>query len=89
MLILCNPTKVEIEIWLRTKELEFAQKDNRNPRVTPRKYLEKYVFTDLHEVFFCDFPHLLQDWILRLRDNHATNRIRQLEWTQVHIEQLQ
>jgi signal recognition particle subunit SEC65 len=36
-----NPTKEEIENWLKTKELEFAQKDNRNPRVAPRKYLEK------------------------------------------------
>jgi hypothetical protein len=59
---------------MKTKELEFAQKDNRNPRVTPHKYLEKYVFTDLHEVFFCDFPHLLYEWILRLKDNHATNQ---------------
>ena len=70
-----NPTKVEIEIWLRTKEIKFSQKDNINPRVTPHKYVEKYVFTDLHEVFFCDFPHLLQEWILRLKDNHSTNRI--------------
>jgi hypothetical protein len=59
MLIPWNPTKEEIEIWLKTKEIEFVQQDNINPRVTPRKYLEKYVFTDLHEVFFCDFPHLL------------------------------
>jgi hypothetical protein len=47
------------------------------------------VFTDLHEVFFCEFPHLLQEWILRLKDNHATNQIRQLEWTPIQIEQLQ
>jgi hypothetical protein len=70
-----NPSKEEIESWLRMKELDFAQKDNRNPTVTPRKYLEKYVFIDLHEVFFCDFPHLLQEWILRLKDNHAMNQI--------------
>jgi hypothetical protein len=84
-----NSTKVEIEGWLRTKELEFAQKDNRNPRITPRKYMDKYVFTDLHEVFFYDFPHLLQEWILRLKDNHTTNWIRQLDWTPIQIEQLQ
>ena len=89
MLTLWNPTKEKIEGWLRTKELEFAQKDNRNPRITPRKYLDKYVFTDLHEVFFCDFPHLLQEWMLRLKDNHATNRIRKIDWTPVQIQQLQ
>jgi hypothetical protein len=81
MLISWNPTKEDIKIWLKTKEMEFAQKDKRNPRVTPCKYLEKYVFTDLHEVFFYDFPQLLQEWILRLKDNHATNRIQHLEWT--------
>jgi hypothetical protein len=89
MLTLWNPTKEKIEGWLRTKELEFAQKDNRNPRITPRKYLDKYVFIDLHEVFFCDFSHLLQEWMLRLKDNNATNWIRKIDWTPVQIEHLQ
>ena len=75
MLRLWNPTKEEIKTWLRTKELEFSQKDKKNPRKTPHKYLEKYVFTDLHEVFFYDFPQLLQDWIVRLKDNHTMNQI--------------
>jgi hypothetical protein len=60
MFISSRPTKEEIERWLKTREIDFSQQDNRNPRVTPCKYLEKYVFVDLHEVFFCDFPHLLQ-----------------------------
>jgi hypothetical protein len=84
-----NPTKSEIKSWLRTKELNFSQKDNRHPRITPRKYLDKYMFIDLHEVFFYDFPHLLQEWILRLKDNHTTNRIRQLDWTPVKIKKIQ
>ena len=54
-----NPTKAEIEIWLKMKELEFAQKDNKNPKLTMHTYLDKYMFSNLHEVFFCDFPHLL------------------------------
>jgi hypothetical protein len=70
-----NPTKEEIKRWLRTKALEFSQKDNKNPRIIPHKYLEKYMFTYLHKVFFYDFPHLLQEWILRLKDNHTTNQI--------------
>ena len=74
---------------MKTKELEFAQKDRRNSKLTPRKYLDKYVFSDLHEVFLCDFPHVLQEWILRLKYNHPTNRIRQLEWNPIEIVQLQ
>jgi hypothetical protein len=68
--------KENIESWLKTKELEFAQKDNKNPKITLHKYLDKYVFSDLHEVFLCDFPHVLQEWLLRLTENHPTNQIR-------------
>jgi hypothetical protein len=68
-----NKTKVGIEIWLKMKELEFVQKETKNPKLTPCKYIEKYVFNDLHEVIFYDFPHLLQEWLLRLKDNHPTN----------------
>jgi hypothetical protein len=70
------PTKVEIERWLKKKEIDFAQKDNINPKITPHKYMDKYVFSDLHEVFFCNFPHVLQEWLLRLKQNHLTNQIR-------------
>jgi hypothetical protein len=38
-----------------------VQKDNKNLKITPSKYLDKHVFNDLHEVFFCDFPHVLQE----------------------------
>jgi hypothetical protein len=67
--------KVDIERWLRKRNLSFA-KDNKNPKFTPHKYLDKYVFSDLHEVFFCEFPHLLQEWLLRLKENHPMNQIR-------------
>jgi hypothetical protein len=47
------------------------------------------MFSDLNEIFFCDFPHLLQQWLLRLKDNHPTNKIRQMEWNPMEITQLQ
>jgi hypothetical protein len=84
-----NTTKEKIKIWLKTKELEFSHKDNRKPKLTPRKYLDKYVFNDLHEVFFCDFQHVLQEWIKMLKYNYPTNWIRQLEWNPIEIVQLQ
>jgi hypothetical protein len=36
-----NPMKADIERWLRTKELEFLQKENKNPILSPHKYLDK------------------------------------------------
>jgi hypothetical protein len=32
---------------------------------------------------------VLQEWILRLKENHPTNRIKQLEWNYVDIVELQ
>jgi hypothetical protein len=84
-----NKPKVEIEIWLRKKELEFSQKENKNPKYTPCKYLDKYVYSDFHEVFFFEFTHMLQEWLLRLKENHPTNQIKYLEWHPVDITQLQ
>jgi hypothetical protein len=72
-----------------TKEIKFTQKDNRNPKYTLCQYLERYVFTNLHEAFFCYFPELLQEWILILKENHPTNRIRPVEWTTENIAQLE
>jgi hypothetical protein len=46
-----NPTKVEIKRWFKTKELEFVMKDNKKLKLTLHKYLDKYIFSNLHEVF--------------------------------------
>jgi len=54
-----NPMTEKIQRWLKTKELEFAQKDKRNPKLTSCKYIDKYMFINFHEVFFFDFPYLL------------------------------
>jgi hypothetical protein len=72
--------KDDIKRWLNTKEIDFVHKDNINLKLTPRKYMDKYVFSDLHEVFLCDFPHVLLEWIKGLKYNHPTNWIRKLEW---------
>jgi hypothetical protein len=71
------------------KELKFAHKDIRNPKYTLCQYLERYEFIDIHEAFFCYFPELLQEWILRLKENHPTNQIRLVKWTTEDIAKLE
>jgi len=68
-----NPTKVKIKRWLKMKELEFAQKENRNPKITSRKYIDKYVFSDLKDVFFYDFPHLLEEIKAKIQPPEKSN----------------
>ena len=52
--------KEDIERWLTVQELEFSHKDNKSSRFKTRQYLERYVFNELHESFFREFPMLLQ-----------------------------
>jgi hypothetical protein len=54
-----NPTKEEIEIWLKFQEIDFSHKDNKSSRFKTRQYLERYVFSEIHESFFSEFPTLL------------------------------
>jgi hypothetical protein len=51
--------KVEIERWLIVQELEFSHKNNIIPRFKPRRYLERYIFSEINESFFSEFPTLL------------------------------
>jgi hypothetical protein len=83
-----NPTKEEIEIWLTIQELEFSHKDNRSPKFKPRQYLERYVFKEIHESFFSEFPMPFQEWITQLKHTHLTNRVRSVEWMEENIARL-
>jgi len=56
---------------------------------TPCQYIQIYVFIDLHEAYFCFFPKLLQEWLLRFKYTHTTNRIMPVVWTIENITQLE
>jgi hypothetical protein len=61
-----RPTKKEITDWLEIKERYFTQQENRNPQMSDKQWMQKYVFTDLHEIFFHKFPKILTKWLERL-----------------------
>ena len=52
----CNQTKKEIEEWLDKKIHEFATQENITPQVSKEKWLERYVYTEIHEIFFASLP---------------------------------
>jgi hypothetical protein len=60
-----RPTKEEIREWWNTKEIEFAVDQNHNPWINAKEWLQRYVFTYLHEIFFVDFLNVLEEWIQR------------------------
>ena len=53
---LWQPELSEIDAWFETKTKEFAEKENRNPNRNSEVWLQKYINTDIHEVFFATFP---------------------------------
>ena len=45
---------------------EFTQEGNRDMRLTLGEWLGRYVYFDIHEIFFSEFPIILYDRMARL-----------------------
>jgi hypothetical protein len=65
------------------------EKENKNPQMSDKQWMQRYVFTDLHEIFFDEFPKILTKWLERLVEktrrfgattpkNWTTELVRQL-----------
>ena len=84
-----HPSKDEIEVWLESKENEFVEKENINPKLFTKDWLQRYVFSDLHEVFFVTFPTKLHVWLSRLAKNkNSSHSDKPAEWTPKVIQRL-
>ena len=87
--MLWKPKKLEIQDWVDAKELVFARKESEGHRWTPKKWLEWYIYSYIHEVCFAKFPIVLHEWLC----NIATQQINfqggePKEWNLFLIEQL-
>ena len=59
----------EIEAWFETRAKEFTETENRNRNHDNEAWLQKYIYTNAHEVFFTTFPSELHSWVERLEDS--------------------
>jgi len=77
-----NPTKKELEDWMDHKLHEFVVQENRNPRISEEGWLDRYIYIDIHEIFFVTFSIELYEWIARLADSVGRCRLDQpIVWT--------
>ena len=84
-----HPLKEQIENWVEAKEKEFAEQENRNPRISTENWLQRYVFSDIHEIFFTTFPIELHAWLSRLVENETfSHGDRPTKWTPELIQRL-
>jgi len=47
-----NPTKKEIKGWLDRRIHEFTVQEKRNPQLLKEEWLDNYLYTEIHEIFF-------------------------------------
>ena len=73
-----NPTKKEIEEWLDKKLHEFVTQENRTPQISEKRWLDCYVNTKIHEIFFTSFSSEQYEWITRLADSQGRYNLDQL-----------
>ena len=61
--MLWHPTKNMIEDWVESKTLEFAQEESTGSQLSVGKWVDEYIYFDIHEVFFAEFPIVLHEWL--------------------------
>ena len=58
--------KLELEDWFERRIQEFSVKENHSMKLTVEKWKNKYIFTEVYEIFFVNFANELQEWLARL-----------------------
>ena len=61
--MLWHLTKKEIEDWLESKTVAFAQEESARSRLSTKNWLGRYIFSDIHDIFFEYFPIVLHEWL--------------------------
>ena len=83
---LWHPKLSEAETWFETKTKEFTEIENRNPNHDSEEWLHKYIYTDVHKVFFAMFPSELHLWLGRLADcTEHVQSDKPVQWNQATI----
>ena len=77
-----NLTKKGIEGWLDRKIHEFTAQENKNLWLSKGEWLDCYLYTEIHQIFFASFPSKLYEWIAKLVDSQARCRLdKPIVWT--------
>ena len=85
-----NPTKKEHEDWWDLKLHDFAVQGNRNSRISEEQWLDRYIFMNIHEIFFVTFSIELYEWIVKLADSVERCRLDQpIVWTPELVRRLE
>ena len=55
--------KNEIEDWLESKMLIFTQEESAGSWLSTQNWVDEYIYSDVHKIFFTDFSIMLHEWL--------------------------
>jgi len=85
-----NPRKKEIEDWLDQKLHDFMIQENKTPQISKKWWLDRFVYMEIHEIFFVTFPSKLYDWIARQADSEGRCKLdKPIVWTVELVRRLE
>ena len=87
--MLWHPTKNEIEDWMESKTLAFAQEESAGSQLSTENWLNRYIYSDIHEIFFAEFPILLHKWLSILATRKTNFQRREaVEWSDQLVHEI-
>jgi hypothetical protein len=83
------PSKTYIQKWIEDQERDFAKSQNKNPKLSTEDCLQRYIFTDIHKIFFGGIHQELFEWLARLADTQFKIISRPpMVWTSTLIQKV-
>jgi hypothetical protein len=83
------PSKIEIHKWIEDQEKDFVEAQNKKSNLSTEDWLERYIFTDIHDIFFGGIHRELYEWLSRLADTQFETKSRPpMVWTSTLIKKV-
>jgi hypothetical protein len=83
------PSKTEIQKWIEEQEKDFDEAQNKNHRLSTKDWLGRYIFTNIHKIFFGGIHKELYKSLARLVDTQFEIRSRPpVVWTSTLIKKV-
>ena len=85
-----RPSVKEISDWIEETYLKITEQENKDPHRSSDDFLQRYVFSDIYEIFFGSIHIELHQWLSKLTERKNNFKEDQFpDWTlarTIHIE---
>ena len=73
-----HPTRDELNEWVCSNQKEFAERENKSPKLSTEAWLQKHIITDIHVIFFSTFGNEIYDRLAKLTDTGIFKKRRDI-----------